>query len=106
MEIVSLEDIIPADHLLRRIENAVDFNKIYNFVEDLYCLDNCRPGIDPVVLFKMVIIQNLYGLPLLCRTTEEVKLNMAYRWFLGHTLNGQTPHFSTISYNFKHRFTT
>ncbi len=105
MEIVSLEDIIPADNLLRKIENAVDFSKIYNFVENLYCLDNGRPSVDPVVLFKMVIIQHLYGLPSLRRTAEEVKLNIAYRWFLGYTLNEPTPHFSTISYNFKHRYT-
>lgn len=105
MEIVSLEDIIPANHLLRKIENAVNFNKIYDFVESLYCPDNGRPSIDPVVLFKMVIIQHLYALPSLRRTAEEVRLNMAYRWFLGYTLNEQTPHFSTISYNFRHRFT-
>ena len=105
IEIVSLENIIPADHLLRKIENAIDFTKIYDFVEDLYCPDNGRPSVDPVVLFKMVIIQHLYGLPSLRRTAEEVKLNMAYRWFLGYTLNEQTPHFSTISYNFRHRFT-
>ena len=105
LELVSLEDIIPADHFLRKIENAVDFIKIYDFVENLYCLDNGRPSIDPVALFKMVIIQHLYGLPSLRRTAEEVKLNMAYRWFLGYTLNEPTPHFSTISYNFKHRFT-
>jgi len=93
MEIVSLKDIIPADHILRKIENTVDFNRIYNFVEDLYCLDNGRTNIDPVVFFKMTIIQHLYVLPSLRRIAEEVKLNMAYRWLLSYTLNEQTPHF-------------
>ena len=32
-------------------------------------------------------------------------MNMAYRWFLGYAINDAIPHFSTISYNFKHRFT-
>ena len=59
----------------------------------------------PVVLFKMVLIQHLYVLPSLRRTAEEVSLNIAYRWFLGYSLQEETPHFSTVSYNFRHRFT-
>ena len=74
-------------------------------VEPLYCEDNGRPSIDPVVLFKMVLIQHLHGLPSLRQTAEEVRLNIAYRWFLGYTLQEETPHFSTVSYNFRHRFT-
>ncbi len=74
-------------------------------VEPLYSEDNGRPSVDPVVLFKMVLIQHLYGLPSLRRTAEEVGLNVAYRWFLGYTLQEETPHFSTVSYNFRHRFT-
>ena len=71
----------------------------------MYSEDNGRPSVDPVVLFKMVLIQHLYGLPSLRRTAEEVNLNVAYRWFLGYTLQEETPHFSTVSYNFRHRFT-
>ena len=74
-------------------------------MEDLYCADNGRPSIDPVVIFKMVLIQHLYGLPSLRRTVEEIKMNVAYRWFLGYLMNEQIPHFSTVSYNFKHRYT-
>ena len=88
--------------MLRKIDGAIDFKKIYEFVEDLYCEDNGRPSIDPVVLFKMVLIQHLYGLPSLRRTAEEVSLNNAYRWFLGYSLQEETPHFSTVSYNFRH----
>ena len=105
-EIVDTESLVPKDHLLRKIDAAVDFNEIYNMVEPLYCADNGRPSVDPVVLFKMVIIQHLYGLTSLRRTAEEVSLNIAYRWFLGYRLQEETPHFSTISYNFRHRFTS
>lgn len=104
IEMISIEDLIPQDHLLRQISDAVDFSKIYEFVEELYCDDNGRPSIDPVVLFKMVLIQHLYGLPSLRRTADEVYLNNAYRWFLGYGLKEETPHFSTISYNFRHCF--
>ena len=105
-EIVDTESLVPAEHLLRKIDAAVDFNKVYDMVEPLYCADNGRPSIDPVVLFKMVLIQHLYGLTSLRRTAEEVSLNVAYRWFLGYRLQEETPHFSTVSYNFRHRFTT
>ena len=105
-EIVDTESLVPANHLLRKIDAAVDFGKIYDMVEPLYCADNGRPSVDPVVLFKMVLIQHLYGLTSLRRTAGEVSLNVAYRWFLGYRLQEETPHFSTISYNFRHRFTT
>lgn len=104
-EIICIDELVPKDHLLRKIDRAIDFSKIYEFVEGLYCQDNGRPGIDPVVLFKMVMIQHLFGISSLRKTADEVSLNIAYRWFLGYSMNEKTPHFSTISYNFKHRFT-
>ena len=104
-EMVEIGSLVPQDHLLRKIDAAVDFNRLYDMVEPLYCEDDGRPSIDPVVLFKMVLIQHLYGLSSLRRTAEEVNLNVAYRWFLGYTLQEETPHFSTVSYNFRHRFT-
>ena len=105
LEMFSIEEFVPTDHLLRKIDSAVDFSHIYDIVEDLYCADNGRPSIDPVVIFKMVLIQHLYGLPSLRRTVAEIEMNVAYRWFLGYLMNEQIPHFSTISYNFKHRYT-
>lgn len=104
LEFVSLESIVPQDHLLRKIDAAIDFKKIYEFVEELYSEDNGRPSIDPVILFKIVLIQHIYGIPSLRRTVEEVNMNPAYRWFIGYPINEDVPHFSTVSYNFKHRF--
>ena len=92
LEIVDTESLVPEGHLLRKIDAAVDFNRIYEMVESLYSEDNGRPSIDPVVLFKMVLIQHLYGLPSLRRTAEEVSGSINYRWFLGYTLREETPH--------------
>lgn len=105
MEFFCVDEFVPQDHLLRKIDKVVDFSHIYDLVEELYCPDNGRPSCDPVVLFKMVIIQHLYGIPSLRRTVEEIHMNVAYRWFLGYTMAEKIPHFATISYNFKHRFT-
>ena len=49
---VLLEDLVPKEHLLRKIEAAVGFEKIYEMVEELYSEDNGRPSVDPVVLVK------------------------------------------------------
>ena len=106
VEMVNTESLVPAEHLLRKIDTSVDFNRIYEMAAPLYSEDNGRPSVDLVVLFKMVLIQHLYGLSSLRRTADEVSANICYRWFLGYTLQEETPHFSTVSYNFRHRFTT
>lgn len=89
VEFVVIDQLVPKEHLLRKVDAAVDFTRLYEMVEPLYCEDNGRPSIDPVVLFKMVLIRHLYGLPSLRRTAEEVNLNVVYRWFLGYTLQGK-----------------
>ena len=70
---------------------------MYDQVAPLYSEERGRPGADPVVRLKMVLIQHLYGLTSLRRKAEEVGLNIACRWFLRYTLQEETPHFSTQS---------
>ena len=79
VEFVVIDQLVPKEHLLRKIDAAVDFTRLYEMVKLLYCKDNGRPGIDPVVLFKMVLIEHLYGFPLLRWTAEEVSANICYR---------------------------
>ena len=55
-EIIDTESLMPQEHLLRGIDAAVDFDKIYDMVEPMYCQDNGRPGVDPVVLFQLVTL--------------------------------------------------
>ena len=105
IEMVGIDSLVPEDHLLRKIDKAVDFSRLYEMVEPLYSVNNGRPSVDPVVLFKMVLIQHLYGFSSLRRTAEEVSGSIYYRWFLGYMLQEETSHFSTVSYNFRHRFT-
>ena len=56
VEFVVIDQLVPKEHLLRKVDAAVDFTQLYEMVEPLYCEDNGRPSIDPVVLFKMVLI--------------------------------------------------
>lgn len=102
---LSLEALVREDHLVRKVEAAIGFTRIYEIVEELYCPDNGRPGVDPVVLFKIVLLQHLFGIPSLRQTLREIQDNNAYRWFIGYGLNEPIPHFATVSYNFVNRFT-
>ena len=63
IKFVSIEDLVPENHLLRDIDRAIDFNFIYDEVKGLYSeIDWGKPGIDPVALFKIVFIQYLFGI--------------------------------------------
>ena len=88
-EIVGLDMLVPQANLLRQIDAAVDFDHLYDLVDDGYSEDVGRPSVDLVVLFKMVLLQHLYGLPSLRRTAAEIEVNIAYRWFLGYSLSDE-----------------
>jgi transposase len=103
-EIVCIEDLVPHDHILRDIDQAIDFSFIYDLVRDLYCADNGRPSIDPVVLFKIVLIQYTFGIRSMRQTIKEIEVNMAYRWFLGYGMTEPVPHFTTFGKNYLRRF--
>lgn len=105
LEFVSIEELVPKDHLLRKIDRVIDFTFIRNKVKDLYCADNGRPAIDPVVLFKMLFIGYLYGIRSERQLIRDVQVNVAYRWFLGFGLSSKIPDASTISQNRRRRFT-
>jgi len=104
MELVNIGTLVPEDHLLRKIDKAIDFTFIYKKVEDLYCKDNGRPPIDPIQLFKMMFLGYLYGIRSERRLEQEVQVNVAYRWFLGLGFRDRVPDHSTISRNRTERF--
>ena len=104
MEFVSIEELVPKDHLLRKIDKVIDFGFIRERVKDLYCADNGRPAIDPVVLFKMLFIGYLYGSRSERQLVRDIQVNVAYRWFLGFGLTDKIPDASTISQNRRRRF--
>ena len=100
---VILDRLVPENHLVRKIENAIDFSFIYDKVKDLYSPLGA-PSIDPVVLIKIVLIQYLFGIPSMRQTIREIEVNVEYRWFLGYSLTEKIPHFSTFNKNYERRF--
>ena len=100
----TMEEIVPEDSLFRKIDKYIDFTFIYDAVKDLYCDNNGRPSVDPVVLFKIIFIQALDGLKSMRQTCKKLKVDAEYRWFLGIPFGIDTPHFSTFSKNYERRF--
>ena len=96
MLFVDIESLIPETHLLRKIERMVSFNFIYDLLAPYYPATG-RPSVDPVSMFKMLLIGYLYGIKSERRLVEEVQLNIAYRWFCGFELDDTIPNHSTFS---------
>ena len=104
IEVVMLEELVPQDHLLRKIDKYIDFSFIRHLTRDLYCHTNGRPAVDPVVLFKMLFIGYLYGIRSERQLVKDIEVNLAYRWFLGYSITEKIPDSSTISQNRIRRF--
>jgi transposase len=102
--ITDIDALVPQDHLLRKVESVMDYEWLYERLSPYYCHDNGRPGTDPVVLIKMVLIQHLFGIPSLRQTYRQIQDTISYRWFLGYGLLDEIPHFATVSYAFCKRF--
>ena len=104
MMMFSMDDMVPQNHMLRLIDKAINWNFIYDLVEEKYCPDNGRPSMDPVMLIKIPFIQYLYGIKNMRQTMKEIEVNVAYRWFLGLDMLDPIPHFSTFGKNYTRRF--
>ncbi|MBN1188243.1 MAG: transposase, partial [Dehalococcoidales bacterium] len=91
------DKIIPAGHLLRRINQVVDFSFIHNLVKDRYTPDFGRPAEDPEFMLRLCLLQYLYG-DSDRGVIENARLNLAYKYFLGLAIDEEIPDDTTISY--------
>jgi transposase len=104
LEMVTLEGLVPKDHLLRKIDAVIDFSFIHDLVADLYCPDNGRPALDPVLMFKALFIGYLFGVRSERQLVREIEVNLAYRWFLRLKLTDAVFDASTLSQNRRRRY--
>jgi transposase len=98
-----LEDHVPDDHLLRRIDRFLDLSDVWQKLKPFYCTIG-RPSIDPELMIRMLIVGYCFAIRSERRLCEEVHLNLAYRWFCRLGLDGQVPDHSTFSRNRHGRF--
>ena len=104
LEMVSLESLVPSNHLLRKIDAAIDFSFIHDRVAGLYSPDNGRPALDPVMMFKALFIGYLFGVRSERQLVREIEVNVAYRWFLRMKLTEPVFDASTLSQNRRRRY--
>ncbi len=98
-----LEEYVPQDHLLRKIDALLDLRDLRDYLSKFYSHTG-RPSIDPEVMIRMLIVGYCYGIRSERRLCEEVHLNLAYRWFCRLGLEGKVPDHSTFSENRHGRF--
>ena len=82
--------------MLRRIASAVDFSFVRPLCRPYYSHTG-QPPVDPVVIFKMLLVGYLYGITSERRLAQEVSLHLGYRWFLGYDFDVPTPDHSVLS---------
>src|SRR5512132_4515350 len=99
----ALEERVPADHLLRKIDAVLDLSRLRSQLAPHYSHTG-RPSIDPELMIRMLIIGYSFGIRSERRLCEEVHLNLAYRWFCRLGLEDVVPDHSTFSKNRHGRF--
>ena len=98
-----LDDHVPDDHLLRRIEQFLDLESVRSELKPFYSTIG-RPSIAPELMMRMLLVGYCMGIRSERRLCEEVHLNLAYRWFCRLGLDGKVPDHSTFSRNRHGRF--
>lgn len=92
----SLEEMVPGDHLLRKIDRFLDFDDLRAHLKPFYSHTG-RPSVDPELMCRMLIVGYCYGIRSERRLCQEVHLNLAYRWFCNLGIEDQVPNHSTFS---------
>ena len=98
-----LEDQVPANHLVRKLDALLDFETIRKQLEPFYS-EIGRPSVDPELMIRMLLIGYCYSIRSERKLCEEVRFNLAYKWFCGLGLEAAVPHHSTFSVNRHGRF--
>jgi transposase len=94
---VQIDSFIPQNHLLRKIDKVLDFEFVREMTEHLYCADNGRPSVDPVLFFRIYLIIFLYGIESDRQACDEICYNLAYRWFCRLSLEDSVPDHSSLT---------
>src|SRR5215210_2903892 len=105
VQMVCLDDLVPADDDFRRIERLVDWDHVRETARPFYLPGGAgRPGIDPAVLVKLALVLAWRGLPSMRETLKVAATDVAIRRFLGFGLTERLPDHSTFSHAQTKRF--
>lgn len=101
--LVSLDRLIPDDHVIRKIDSAIDWQHCCAPLRACYNAERGRPAFEPEILLAIALLRHIYQIESLRAAASEMQTNLVYRWFIGCPLNENVPHFSTVSANMLHR---
>jgi transposase len=93
---MNLEQRVPRTHLLRRIQEQIDFNFIYAEVRDTYG-SNGNVSIPPPVILKMMLLLVLYNVRSERELMETIPMRLDWLWFLGYDIDSEVPNHSVLS---------
>src|SRR5699024_12470013 len=91
IHMVTIEDLMPQDHFLRKLEKALDLSFVYEETQHLYNQKYGRPPIDPVILVKYLLVGFLYGIPSERQIEKRIETDIALRWYLVMDLLDRVP---------------
>lgn len=92
-----LEELVPQNHFYRQVDAKLDLSFVRVMVAEDYSARLGRPLIDPVVFFKLQLIMFFEGIRSERQLMEQVKVNLAFRWYIGYDLNERVPDHSSLS---------
>ena len=95
-ERLQAQNLLSAIPIVRALEEILDMNFIRGLCRKDYSHTG-QPSVDPIVLFKMMLIGYLFGIISERKLAEECTVNLAFRWYLGYDLDESTPNHSVIS---------
>ncbi len=98
-----LEDVVPADHLLRKIDAVLDLSWVRAELAPYYSHTG-SPSVDPELLIRILLLGYCYSIRSQRQLCERVELDMAFRWFCRLGLEDPVPDHSTFSVNRTGRF--
>ena len=93
----SLDELIPDDHILKRVDRVLDLKWLRDEVSECYCEANGRPGIDPDAAVRLMLAGFFHGIVHDRKLMREAQVNLAIRWFAGYRLDEGLPDHSSLT---------
>lgn len=93
----SLRDLIPDDHILKRVDRILDLSWLHDLVSGCYCQDNGRPSIDPESALRLMLAGFFEGIVQDRRLMRRAQTDLAFRWFAGYRLDEALPDRSSLT---------
>jgi transposase len=92
-----LRDLVPDEHMLKRVDRVLDLSWLQKEVSDSYCLENGRPSVDPEAALRLMLAGYLEGMVHVRRLMRRTETDIAIRWFAGYRLHERLPDDSSLT---------